>query len=59
MEPGVTPSVPLVVVAMPLSETATDGSNAFEVMARLAVTVPELVGENLIVRFVLEPATKE
>jgi hypothetical protein len=59
MEPGVTPSVPLVVVAVPLSETATDGSDALEVMARLAMSVPELVGENFIVRFVLEPAANE
>jgi hypothetical protein len=59
MEPGVTPSVPLVVVAVPLSETATDGLAAFEVIARLAVFVPELVGENVTVRSVLEPAAKE
>ena len=59
MEPGVTPSVPLVVVAAPLSETPTDGSDAFEAIARLAVSVPELVGEKTIVRFALEPAAKE
>src|SRR5215472_13118577 len=59
MEPGVTPSVPLVVVAVPLSETATDGSAAFDAIERLAVSVPELVGENFTVRLALEPAAKE
>ena len=59
MEPGVTPNVPLVEVAEPLRATATDGSDAFEVIARLAVSVPEVVGENCTVRFALEPAAKE
>ena len=59
IEPGVTPSVPLVAVAVPLSETATDGSEAFEAIERLAVSVPELVGENFTARLALEPAAKE
>lgn len=59
MEPGVTPNVPLVEVAEPLRATATDGSDAFEVIARLAVSVPEVVGENCTVRLALEPAAKE
>jgi hypothetical protein len=58
MEPGATPNVPLVVVAVPLSETATDGSDAFDAIARLALSVPELVGENFTVRFALEFAGK-
>jgi len=59
MEPGVTARVPLVAFAVPLSETVTDGSAAFDAMARLAVFVPELVGENLTCRFAVEPAARE
>jgi len=59
MDPGLTPRVPLVAVAVPLSETITDGSDAFDAMARLAVFVPELVGENLTDRFAVEPAARE
>jgi len=59
MEPGVTPSVPLIVVAVPLSETATDGSAAFDAIERLAVSVPELIGEKFTARLALEPAAKE
>ena len=59
MEPGVIPNVPLVELAEPLSATAMDGSDAFELIARLAVSVPALVGEKVTVRFALEPAAKE
>ena len=59
MEPGATLSMPLVVVAVPLRATATDGSDAFEVIARLAVSVPDLVGENVTDRVALEPAGRE
>jgi hypothetical protein len=59
MEPGATPSVPLVFVAVPLSETITDGSAAFDAIARLAVSVPELVGENVTDMAALEPAGSE
>ena len=59
MEPGVTPSVPLVELAEPLSAIAMDGSDAFEFIARLPVSVPALVGEKFIVMFALEPAAKE
>lgn len=59
MELGVTPNVPLVELAEPLSATATDGSDAFEFIARLPVSVPAMVGEKVTVRFTLEPATKE
>ena len=51
--------MPLVVVAVPLRATATDGSDAFEVIARLAVSVPDLVGENVTDRVALEPAGRE
>ena len=59
MEPGVIPNVPLVVVAVPLSETVTDGLAAFDARARLAISVPELVGENVTDRVALEPADRE
>jgi len=59
MEPGVILSVPLVVVAVPLRETVTAGSDAFDAMARLAALVPELVGANVTARFVLVPAARE
>jgi hypothetical protein len=59
MEPGVIPRVPLVVVAVPLSETVTAGSDAFDAMARLAVLVPALFGANVTAMFVLVPAASE
>jgi hypothetical protein len=59
MEPGVTPMVPLVVVPLPVRETVTDESAEFDAMARLALFVPELVGENVSERFALAPAPKE
>jgi len=60
MEPGVTLSAPpLELVAVPLRETATDGSDAFDVIIRFAESVPELVGENVTERFALVPADKE
>ncbi len=57
--PGVTPSVPVVVVALPLKATATDESVAFDPMARLAVSVPEVVGEKVTDRFALTPGARE
>ena len=59
MEPGVILRVPLEVVAVPLRETVTAGSEAFDAIARLAVPVPELVGANVTAKFVLVPAAKE
>lgn len=59
IEPGVTPMVPLVVVPLPVRRTVTDESAAFDAMARLALFVPELVGENVTERFALAPAAKE
>jgi len=59
MEPGVTPMVPLVVVPLPVRETVTDESDAFDAMARLALFVPELVGENVSERFALAPEARE
>ncbi len=58
-EPGVTPSVPVVLLAEPLRATVTEGSAAVDAMARLAVSVPELVGEKVTARFVLAPAASE
>jgi hypothetical protein len=51
--------MPLVVVAVPLSETVTDGSTALDAMARPAVSVPDLVGENVTDSVALEPAGRE
>jgi hypothetical protein len=59
MAPGVTPSVPLVDVAVPVSDTVTAGSDAFDAIARLAAFVPEVVGANVTATFVLVPAASE
>lgn len=59
MEPGVTLSIPVEVVAVPLRETATEGSDAFDVITTLAVSVPELFGENVTEKFALVPAARE
>jgi hypothetical protein len=60
MDPGVTLSVPFDgLVAVPLKETVTDGSDAFELITRFAESVPELVGENATEKFALVPAASE
>ena len=59
IEPGVTPMVPLAVVPLPVRETDTDESAAFDAMTRLALFVPELIGENVSERLALAPAAKE
>ena len=56
--PGVTPSVPVVVVALPLRATVADESVAFDAMTRLAVSVPELVGAKVTDKFALAPGAR-
>lgn len=58
MEPGVTPSVPLAVVPLPVRETVTEGSDALEVSVSAAVLVPEVAGEKVTERFALAPEDK-
>ena len=58
IDPGVTASVPLVVVPLPLSEMLTVGSDPFEVSVRVALSVPEVVGEKVTDKFALAPAAR-
>jgi hypothetical protein len=58
MAPGVTPSVPVVVVALPLRATVADESVAFDAMTRLAVSVPELIGAKVTDKFALAPGAR-
>jgi hypothetical protein len=58
MEPGVTPSVPLDVVPLPVRETMTVGSEALEVSVSDAFSVPETTGEKITVKFALLPEAK-
>ena len=58
MDPGVTPSVPLDVVALPVRETATEGSEALEVRVRVPVLVPAAVGVKVTDRLALLPAAR-
>jgi hypothetical protein len=54
-EPGVTLSIPFVVVAVPLKATVIDGSEAFDAIARLAISLPDFMGENVTDRFAVVP----
>ena len=56
MDPGVTPSVPLEVVALPVRDTATEGLEASELSVTLAVSVPAAVGAKITDRLALPPA---
>lgn len=56
--PGVTPSVPVVVIALPLRATVAEESVAFDAITRPAESVPELVGANVTESFVLAPAAR-
>lgn len=56
MDPGVTVKVPLVVVALPIRDTETDGSEALDVRASVAVSVPDVVGAKVTERLALAPA---
>lgn len=58
IEPGVTASVPFVVVPMPLRETFTLGSDPFEASVRVALSVPDVLGEKVTDRFALAPAAR-
>jgi len=59
MDPGVTAKVPLDVVPLPVSETLTDGSDAFELlMESVALSVPVMEGVKVTDRFALPPAAR-
>ena len=58
MDPGVTPSVPLEVVALPVRDTATEGSEAFERRVTVAVSVPAAVGAKVTDRLAPPPAAR-
>ena len=59
IEPGVTPSVPLVTdVPLPVRATATEGSEASEATYKVALTVPDVAGVNDTDKFALLPAAK-
>lgn len=58
IDPGVTASVPVVVVPLPLSETFMIGSDPFEVSVSVALSVPDVIGENVTDKFALTPAAK-
>jgi hypothetical protein len=55
MDPGVTPSVPLEIVTLPVRETVTVASEAFEISVSAASSVPEVVGENVTDIFAAVP----
>src|SRR6201988_772753 len=56
MDPGVTPRVAVEVVAVPEREMATEESDAFELMVRVALSVPAAVGANFTDKLALFPA---
>jgi hypothetical protein len=56
IDAGVTPSVLVEVIAVPERETATEGLDPFELMVRVAPSVPATVGENFTDKFALLPA---
>lgn len=58
MAPGVTPSVPLVVVPLPVRDTFTNELEALELTERVAMFVPAAVGENTSDKLALVPAAK-
>jgi hypothetical protein len=58
MDPGVTPSVPLEFVALPVRYTATEGSEALEARVRVALSVPAAVGAKVIHRPALLSAAR-
>jgi len=58
MEPGVTLNVPVDVVALPVRDTPTDGSDALELSESVALAVPVVDGVNVTERLVLPPAAK-
>lgn len=60
IDPGVTPRVPLVVVVfpVPVRDAVTDGSDALDVSASVAVFVPGVVGAKVTDRLALAPAAR-
>lgn len=58
MDPGATPSVPLEVVAVPVRDTAIEGSEAFEAKVRVAVLVPATAGAKVTDKVALLPAVR-
>jgi len=58
IEPGVTESVPLVVVPLPFKETFMLGSDPFELKVSVALSGPDVVGEKVTDRFALAPAAR-
>lgn len=58
IEPGVNVSVPLAIVPLPVREMLAVESEASEVRVRIALSVPEAVGEKLTGRFALVPAAR-
>jgi len=58
IDPGVTASVPVVVVPPPLSETFSVGSDPFEVSVSVVLLVPDVIGEKVTDRFALAPAAR-
>ena len=58
IETGVSASVPVAVVAVPDRATATEGSDASELRARVAEAVPATVGANTTDKLALAPAAR-
>jgi hypothetical protein len=56
IDAGEIPIVEVEVVAVPVSVTATEGSDALELIMRVAVSVPATVGANFTDRVALAPA---
>lgn len=58
IDPGVTPRVPVVVVVLPepMRDAVTDGSDALDVSASVAVSVPDVVGAKVTDILALVPA---
>jgi hypothetical protein len=58
IDPGVTPSVPLELVPLPVRDTLSDGSEALEANKSVPFVVPVVVGEKITERFALAPGAK-
>ena len=58
IEDGLTARLPAEVVPLPVSETATDGSEASELSMRVALLVPLLAGANVTDKLTLLPALR-
>lgn len=56
IDTGEIPTVEVEVVAVPESVTAAEGSDALEVIMRVALSVPAAVGANVTDRVALAPA---